>query len=148
MRHHLRSIHLSPLPRCAGLEFVEALQERIAVGLIEKGFHRAHFRIAIRNHHIATYARSLGIRTDRRTIASIVLSMPGRKSLFAFALISLFPALHLHAACSPTVAVQVPATACKSGAATAAVIAVPGATYLWTVDGGQISGDAASDHVT
>src|SRR5438067_5217932 len=74
--------------------------------------------------------------------------MPGRKSVFVCLLISVLPALHLYAACSPTVAVQVPATACKSGTATAGVIAVPGATYAWTVDGGQISGDAAGDHIT
>jgi hypothetical protein len=74
--------------------------------------------------------------------------MPGRKSLFVIALVSFVPALYLQADCSPTVAVQVPATACKSGTATAAVIAVPGATYAWTVDGGQIAGDASGDHVT
>jgi hypothetical protein len=73
--------------------------------------------------------------------------MPGRKSLLVLCLISFVPALHLHADCSPTVSVQVPATACKSGTATAGVIAVPGATYAWTVDGGQISGDAAGDHI-
>jgi hypothetical protein len=74
--------------------------------------------------------------------------MPGRKSLLALSLISFLPALHLQADCSPTVAVQVPATACKSGTATVGVIAVPGATYAWTVDGGQIAGDAAGDHIT
>jgi hypothetical protein len=63
-------------------------------------------------------------------------------------LLSFLPALHLQADCSPTVAVLVPATACKSGTATAGVIAVPGATYAWTVDGGQIAGDAAGDHIT
>src|SRR4051794_10994996 len=74
--------------------------------------------------------------------------MPGRKSILVFALIAFLAALHLNAECSPAVAVQVPATACKSGTATAAVVAVPGATYAWTVDGGQISGDAAGDRVT
>jgi len=74
--------------------------------------------------------------------------MPGRKSLLALCLLSFLPVLHLQADCSPTVAVQVPATACKSGTATAGVIAVPGATYAWTVDGGQIAGDASGDHIT
>src|SRR6476646_578306 len=74
--------------------------------------------------------------------------MPGRKSLPALCLLSFLPVLHLQADCSPTVAVQVPATACKSGTATAGVMAVPGATYAWTVDGGQIAGDAAGDHIT
>jgi hypothetical protein len=74
--------------------------------------------------------------------------MPGSKSLLVVCLISFLPTVYLHAECSPAVSVQVPATACKSGTATAAVIAVPGATYAWTVDGGQISGDAASNHVT
>ncbi|MGH7484662.1 MAG: hypothetical protein ACREMY_03530, partial [bacterium] len=74
--------------------------------------------------------------------------MPGRKSLLVVSLISLLPALHLQAGCSPTVAVQVPVTACKSGTVTVGVIAVPGATYAWTVDGGQIAGDAASDRIT
>jgi hypothetical protein len=74
--------------------------------------------------------------------------MPGRKSLFVIALISFLTAIHLQADCSPTVVVRVPATACKSGTATASVIAVPGATYAWTVDGGQIASDAASDHIT
>lgn len=78
----------------------------------------------------------------------IVISMSVRKSLLALSLISFLPVLHLHADCSPTVAVQVPATACKSGTATAGVIAVPGATYAWTVDGGQIAGDASGDHIT
>jgi hypothetical protein len=74
--------------------------------------------------------------------------MPCRKSLLVLSLLSFLPALHLQADCSPTVAVLVPATACKSGTATAGVIAVPGATYAWTVDGGQIAGDAAGDHIT
>jgi hypothetical protein len=50
--------------------------------------------------------------------------------------------------CTPTVTVQVPATACKSGQATAAVLGVPGATYSWTIDGGTIAGDATGDHIT
>jgi len=74
--------------------------------------------------------------------------MPGRKSLFVFALASFVSTLHLHADCSPIVAVQVPAAACKSGTATASVIAIPGATYAWTVDGGQVAGDASGDHIT
>jgi hypothetical protein len=43
--------------------------------------------------------------------------------------------------------VLAPPNACKSGTATVAVIGVPGATYAWTVDGGTIAGDAASDRV-
>ena len=74
--------------------------------------------------------------------------MPGRKSLLVMALISFLTAVQLRAACSPTVVVQVPATACKSGTATASVIVVPGATYAWTVEGGQIAGDAAGDHIS
>ncbi|HSY51791.1 MAG TPA: hypothetical protein VLC46_23515 [Thermoanaerobaculia bacterium] len=60
---------------------------------------------------------------------------------------SFLTTLRLAADCSSTVVVQVPATACKSGTATAAVAAVPGAIYAWTVDGGQIVGDATSDQI-
>jgi len=74
--------------------------------------------------------------------------MPVRKSLVVIALSVFIGTVQLHAQCAPTVAVQVPATACKSGSATAGVIAVPGATYAWSVDGGQIAGDATSDHIT
>jgi hypothetical protein len=73
--------------------------------------------------------------------------MTPRRSLLVLVLISFLPAVRLQAGCSPTVAVQVPATACKSGTATAAVMAIPGATYAWTVDGGQIGGDASGDHI-
>jgi hypothetical protein len=73
--------------------------------------------------------------------------MPGKKSLLGIALMSFLTTIRLAADCLSTVAVQVPPTACKSGTATAAVAAVPGATYVWTVDGGQIVGDAASDQI-
>ncbi len=70
----------------------------------------------------------------------------GKKSV-AMALVSIIAAARLMADCSPTVAVQVPVTACKSGTATAAVIGVPGAAYAWTIDGGTIVGDATGDHI-
>ena len=74
--------------------------------------------------------------------------MPVKKSLLVIAIIAFTRTLPLHAECVPTISVQVPATACKSGTATVGVIAVAGATYAWTVDGGQIVGDAAGDHIT
>jgi len=72
--------------------------------------------------------------------------MSGKISLIAVA--AFVAAARLSADCAPTVAVQVPATACRSGQATAAVTGVPGATYSWTVDGGTIVGDATGDHIT
>src|SRR3954469_7905691 len=71
--------------------------------------------------------------------------MPGKKSLIAIAVF--IAAARLSADCSPAVVVLVPGTACKSGAATAAVNGIPGATYAWTVDGGTIAGDAAGDRI-
>src|SRR5438067_2436880 len=73
--------------------------------------------------------------------------MPGKKSFLTLALF-LLATVRLMAECSPTVVVQVPPAACKSGTATVAVAAFPGATYTWTVDGGTIVGDAAADHIT
>src|SRR5437764_1220495 len=67
--------------------------------------------------------------------------MHGMKSV-AIALVSIIAAARLMADCSPTVVVQVPVTACKSGTATAAVLSVPGASYAWTVDGGTLAGSA------
>jgi hypothetical protein len=69
------------------------------------------------------------------------------KSILATAIISLLTGARLIADCSPSVTVQVPVAACKSGTATAAVTGVAGATYAWTVDGGTIAGDAAGDRV-
>jgi hypothetical protein len=74
--------------------------------------------------------------------------MPRKKSLLTLAIALLFGTVRLVAECSSTVVVQAPPTACKSGTATVAVAAVPGATYAWTVDGGTIAGDAAGDHIT
>ncbi|HEV7484293.1 MAG TPA: hypothetical protein VGQ65_01330 [Thermoanaerobaculia bacterium] len=75
--------------------------------------------------------------------------MPGKKSLLTFAIaLVIGTAARLVADCSSAVAVQAPPSACKSGTATVAVAAVPGATYAWTVDGGTIIGDAAGDHIT
>lgn len=71
--------------------------------------------------------------------------MPGKNTLIAMA--AFIAAARLSADCSPTVVVQVPATACKSGSATATVTGVPGATYAWSVAGGTIVGDASSDRV-
>ncbi len=73
--------------------------------------------------------------------------MPCMKSILATTIISLLTGARLIADCSPTVTVQVPLAACKSGTATAAVTGVAGATYAWTVDGGTIAGDAAGDRV-
>ncbi|HXH40204.1 MAG TPA: hypothetical protein VNN08_16360, partial [Thermoanaerobaculia bacterium] len=73
--------------------------------------------------------------------------MPGKKSFFGFILTSLLT-VRLAADCLPAVVVEVPPAACKSGSATAAVVGVPGATYAWTVAGGQIVGDAAGDRIT
>ena len=74
--------------------------------------------------------------------------MSGKNPLFAAALLSLVVTARLAADCSPAVAVLVPATACKSGTATVGVLAVPGASYAWTVTGGQIAGDASGDRIT
>jgi hypothetical protein len=74
--------------------------------------------------------------------------MPGKKSLQTFAIVLLTGTARLVAECSSAMAVQAPATACKSGTATIAVAAVRGATYTWTVDGGTINGDATGDHIT
>ena len=73
--------------------------------------------------------------------------MSGKKSflIVAFALLA---AVRLTGECSPTVVVQVPPGACKSGTATVAVAALPGSTFAWIVDGGVIAGDATSDHIT
>lgn len=73
--------------------------------------------------------------------------MHGMKSTLAFAIISLLTGARLMADCSPSVTVQVPVAACKSGTATAAVTGLPGATYAWAVDGGTIVGDAAGDRI-
>jgi len=73
--------------------------------------------------------------------------MSHNKSL-GVAIASLVLAVRLTAQCSSSIAVQVPLAACKSGTATVAVAAVPGATYAWTIDGGTITGDAAGDHIT
>jgi len=72
--------------------------------------------------------------------------MPGKKSLVV--IVAFIAAVRLSADCAPTVPVQVPVTACKSGQATAAVIGIPGATYSWTIDGGTIVGDATGDQIT
>ncbi len=74
--------------------------------------------------------------------------MSGKNPLLCAALISLVVTARLAADCSPAVAVLVPATACKSGTATVGVLAVPGASYAWTVTGGQIAGDASGDRIT
>jgi hypothetical protein len=73
--------------------------------------------------------------------------MHGSKFAVASAM-SLLLAGRMMADCAPTVTVQVPVTACRSGQATAATIGVPGATYSWTIDGGTIVGDATGDHIT
>jgi hypothetical protein len=73
--------------------------------------------------------------------------MPGRKSFLVLTFLSLVTTVRLSGECSSTVAVFAPPNACKSGTATVAVTAVPGATYAWTVDGGTIAGDATSDRV-
>jgi hypothetical protein len=74
--------------------------------------------------------------------------MPGKKSLFLLVLVFVAGTVRLTAQCSSTVTVQAPPTACKSGTATVAVAAVPGATYAWSVDGGTITGNANSDQIT
>ena len=76
-----------------------------------------------------------------------LFEMYSMKSTVAFAIISLLAGTPMMADCSPSVVVQVPVAACKSGTATAAVTGPPGATYAWTVDGGTIVGDAAGDRV-
>jgi hypothetical protein len=63
------------------------------------------------------------------------------------AIAALVFAVRVSAQCSSSVAVQVPASACKLGTATAAVTAIAGASYAWTVDGGTINGDATGDRV-
>jgi hypothetical protein len=73
--------------------------------------------------------------------------MYGMKSTLAFVIISLLTGARLMADCSQSVTVQVPAAACKSGTATAAVTGSVGATYAWTVDGGTIVGDSAGDRI-
>jgi len=77
----------------------------------------------------------------------ILGSVSVKKSLLTLAIASFLTTLRLSAQCSPAVVVQVPLAACKSGAATAAVAGVPGATYSWTVEGGQIAGSASGDHI-
>jgi hypothetical protein len=63
--------------------------------------------------------------------------------------ISMVAVTRLAADCPSSVTVIVPATACKSGTATARAIgAIPGASYAWTVTGGQIFGDASGDGVS
>jgi len=74
--------------------------------------------------------------------------MSRKTPLLCAALISLVVTARLAADCSPAVVVLVPATACKSGTATVGVLAVPGASYAWTVTGGQIAGDASGDRIT
>jgi hypothetical protein len=74
-------------------------------------------------------------------------TVSAQKSLLIIAFLSLVATLPLSGECSPAVAVLAPPNACKSGTATVGVIGVPGATYAWTVDGGTIAGDAASDRV-
>ena len=76
------------------------------------------------------------------------MSILRKYSLLTSVCISLFATLRLGAECSSTAVVQVPATACKSGTATAGVATVAGASYAWTVDGGTIAGDATGDHVS
>jgi hypothetical protein len=73
--------------------------------------------------------------------------MHGRKSTLAIIIVSFLAAFRLLADCSPSVVVQVPVAACKSGTATAAVAGPAGATYAWMVDGGTIAGDAAGDRI-
>ena len=73
--------------------------------------------------------------------------MSPKKSLLLITFLSLVTTLRLSGECSSTVTVLAPPNACKSGTATVSVIGVPGATYAWTVDGGTIAGDAASDRV-
>ncbi|MEA2417088.1 MAG: hypothetical protein QOI58_3745 [Thermoanaerobaculia bacterium] len=73
--------------------------------------------------------------------------MPGKKSLLTLAMALFTGTVRLVAECSSAVVVQAPPTACKSGTATVAVAAVPGATYAWTVDGGTIAGDATGDRI-
>lgn len=73
--------------------------------------------------------------------------MPGMKSVLTTSITLLLTAFRLAAGCSPSVTVQVPVAACKSGTATAAVTGVAGATYAWTVGGGTIAGDAAGDRI-
>ena len=73
--------------------------------------------------------------------------MPCKKSFLTFAIVCFTGTVRLVAECSSAVVVQAPPTACKSGTATVAVAAVPGATYAWTVDGGTIAGDATGDRI-
>jgi PKD-like domain len=73
--------------------------------------------------------------------------MPSRKSILWIVSTSFLTTVRLAAECSSLVAVSVPPTACKSGTATAAVAGIPGATYAWTVVGGQITGDATNDSI-
>lgn len=79
-------------------------------------------------------------------IRDTLFGMPGRKS-FAMVVALSLAAVRLSADCQPTVSVQVPVTACKSGTATASVLGVSGADYAWTIDGGTIVGDATGDHI-
>jgi hypothetical protein len=72
--------------------------------------------------------------------------MVGRVALFAVS--SLVVSLRAAGQCPATATVQAPLNACKSGTATAIVAQIPGATYAWTVEGGEIVGDAGSDQVT
>lgn len=65
----------------------------------------------------------------------------------AFALGVFAARLCLAADCQSPVTVQVPPTACKSGTATAAVALVAGATYAWTVEGGEITGPADGNQI-
>ena len=76
-----------------------------------------------------------------------LFEMYGMTSTLPFVIIFLLTGGRLMADCSPSVTVQVPVAACKSGTATAAVIGAAGATYAWTVDGGTIIGDAAGDRI-
>lgn len=50
------------------------------------------------------------------------------------------------AAC-PSVAILTPASACRFGTSGAAVEAIPGATYTWTVDGAAITAGDGTNHI-
>src|ERR1700682_4052167 len=71
-----------------------------------------------------------------------------RVPFVAIVVFSLLAPLPTEAQCPSTAIVQVSPTACKAGTATAVVVPIAGATYAWTVEGGDIVGDAGADHVT
>jgi len=59
-----------------------------------------------------------------------------------------FPVDAIDAECPATVPLMLPANGCRFGTAVAAVTPVPGASYAWSIEGGDFVGGLGTDHVT